>query len=52
VQIAAVPELSTDRAKVEGLRSKLKRLVVMNWREPDERLAAIAGMQAQKCRSH
>jgi hypothetical protein len=27
VQIAAAPELSTDKAKVEGLWSELKRLV-------------------------
>jgi len=31
VQIAAAAGLSTDKAKVEGLRSKLKRLVERGW---------------------
>jgi chromosome segregation ATPase len=31
VQIAAAAGLGTDRAKVEGLRSKLKRLVERGW---------------------
>jgi chromosome segregation ATPase len=31
VQIAATAGLSTDKAKVEGLRSKLKRLVERGW---------------------
>jgi hypothetical protein len=31
VQIAAAAGLSTDRARVEGLRSKLKRLVERGW---------------------
>ena len=30
-QIAAAAGLSTDKAKVEGLRSKLKRLVDRGW---------------------
>ena len=30
-QIAAAAGLSTDKAKVEGLRSKLKRLVERGW---------------------
>src|SRR5262249_56072940 len=30
-QIAAAAGLSTDRVKVEGLRSKLKRLVERGW---------------------
>jgi hypothetical protein len=31
VQIAAAAGLGTDKAKVEGLRSKLKRLVERGW---------------------
>jgi chromosome segregation ATPase len=35
VQIAAAAGLSTDKAKVEGLRSKLKRLVERGWLAED-----------------
>jgi hypothetical protein len=35
VQIAAAAGLSTDKAKVEGLRSKLKRLVERGWMAED-----------------
>jgi hypothetical protein len=31
VQIAAAAGLSTDKAKVEGLRSKLSRLAERGW---------------------
>jgi hypothetical protein len=34
-QIAAAAGLSTDKAKVEGLRSKLKRLVERGWLAED-----------------
>jgi hypothetical protein len=35
VQVAAAAGLSTDKAKVEGLRSKLKRLVERGWLAED-----------------
>ena len=35
VQIAAAAGLSTDKAKVEGLRAKLKRLVERGWLAED-----------------
>ena len=35
VQIAAAAGLSTDRARVEGLRSKLKRLAERGWLAED-----------------
>ena len=35
VQIAAAAGLSTDKAKVEGLRAKLKRLAARGWLAED-----------------
>ena len=42
VQIAAAAGLSTDKAKVEGLRSKLKRLAELGWLAEEAGLGLFA----------
>ena len=54
-QIAAAAGLSTDKAKVEGLRSKLKRLAERGWLADagpaDERPAGVELQMRRKWRN-